>query len=213
MNVNCKREMKKRPMSPSPSCEDFEEDIDFSAIFPKTKIRNTIKEETSGLKVNDDGLNFIAACSAVFVRNLAKRALMLEEKGSNDVDDKSTLVDTAHIQKCIESNNAQYAFLKDVVDEFSKKTNSIAGDKQVVPVPAVASKKRKKDRNTTNTKQKERKKKTLPNLKRKDLIKDLITGKGEEGQIISNVVAIEEELISKGGRNEQHLEEDDDDYD
>jgi len=205
--------MKKRPMSPSPSCEDLEEDIDFSAIFTKTKIRNTIKEETSGLKINDDGLNFIAACSAVFVRNLAKRALMLVEKGSNDVDDKSTLVDTAHIQKCIESNNAQYAFLKDVVDEFSKKTNSIAGDKQVVPVPAVASKKRKKDRNTTNTKQKECKKKTLPNSKRKDLIKDLITGKGEEGQIISNVVAIEEELISKGGMNEQHLEEDDDDYD
>jgi len=205
--------MKKRPMSPSPSCEDLEEDIDFSAIFPKTKIRQTIKEETSGLKINDDGLNFIAACSAVFVRSLAKRSLMLVEEGSNDVDDKSTLVDTAHIQKCIESSNAQYVFLKDVVDEFSLKTKSFAGDKQVVPVPAVASKKRKKDRNTANTKQKERKKKTHPNSKRKGLIKDLITGKDEEGQIISNVFAIEEELISKGGMNEQHLEEDDYDYD
>lgn len=184
--------------------------MDSDGKFPISKIKAQLLRDDDVGRVSTKAVELIAACSALFVNDLArstKDASHTRKRKSSSKTNATakdvTLVTLAQIKKSVKTQK-EYGFLEGVLDGVTEK-NSFRYD-------AATAKRRKRLEDNNNTKQKSNSRK-----KAKSVSKLPIEASGSDDNEVENTAlreAIETSVTSKTthGRNRDIIE-DDDDYD
>lgn len=188
-----------------------DETLDPRTIFPKTKIKKMLRQNETLPRISAKATDFIAACSAVFVQQLAAIA-------SSDVNDDG-MVDAECVELCVEGDS-KYEFLEDVLDEFAERreaagaTHGSAAGKKAANLTTRNSKSKKPGatakgkaavkKGTIVAKACIGKKKTSATPPRSGAVKM------NDEVIVSAISAVTDGPVSK---DDDEYEEDDDDYD
>ena len=185
--------------------------MDSDGKFPISKIKAQILRDDDVGRVSTKAVELIAACSALFVNDLARSteaSHTRKRKSSsktNTTDKDATLVTLAHIKKSVKTKK-EYSCLDGVLDGVTEKS--------AFQYDAAAAKKRKRLEDNNNTKQKNNsRKKTIavPKLPAE------ASGSNDNNVVENRALceAIETSATSQnaGYGGERDIIEDEDDYD
>mmetsp|Transcript_6266 Transcript_6266/g.10233 ORF Transcript_6266/g.10233 Transcript_6266/m.10233 type:complete len:189 (-) Transcript_6266:1710-2276(-) len=188
--------------------------MDADGKFPISKIKAQLLRDDDVGRVSTKAVELIAACSALFVNDLARSAMSTAEASqtrkrkssskTNTAAKDVTLVTLAQIKKSVKAQK-EYNFLEGVLDGVTEK-NAFHYD-------TAAAKKRKRLEDNDNTKQKNKSRKKT-NAASKLPVE---AGDSADNDVVENRAlreAIETSVTSQNthGQNREIIE-DDDDYD
>ena len=185
--------------------------MDSDGKFPTSKIKAQLLRDDDVGRVSTKAVELIAACSALFVNELARSATEASHTRKRKSSSKTNatandvpLVTLAQIKKSVKTQK-EYGFLEGVLDGVTEK-NSFRYD-------AATAKKRKRLEDNNNTKQKSNSRK-----KTKSVSKLPIEASGAvDNDAVGNRAlrdAIETSVTSKATHGQKReIIEDDDDYD
>jgi len=186
--------------------------MDSDGKFPISKIKAQLLRDDDVGRVSTKAVELIAACSALFVSDLARSTTEAshtrkrKSSSKNTTAKDGTLVTLAQIKKSVKTQK-EYSFLEGALDGVTEKS--------AFQYDAAAAKKRKRlEDNNNNTKQKNNsRKKTKPGSK----LPAEARGSNNDNDVVENRAlreAIETSVTSQNthGQNKEIIE-DDDDYD
>lgn len=188
--------------------------MDSDGKFPISKIKAQLLRDDDVGRVSTKAVELIAACSALFVSDLARSTTEAshtrkrKSSSKNTIAKDVTLVTLAQIKKSVKTQK-EYSFLEGALDGVTEKS--------AFQYDAAAAKKRKRlEDNNNNTKQKNNsRKKTKPGSK----LPAEARGSNNDNDVVENralreAIETETSVTSQNthGQNKEIIE-DDDDYD
>jgi len=175
-----------------------ENDLDLTKIFPASKIKSHLQKDERVGRLLNRGVEFVGACSALFLRQLVEDAASEESK-----QQQGDVITLEQIQECVSTHKDKYDFLEDTVNSVrEKQCVSKYGDKKRKSAP-----KKTTPKSASANKSKTKKQKAM---------EQSILGEGgisaiDHTQASDLKEVIRDAQVASTGRTE--IVEDDDDYD
>lgn len=107
-------------MKPPPDLAENPSDIDWASVFPSSRIKSLLQQESGIGVLPKQSVDLIGACSALFVKQLWTQAI----NSKDETQQEAVVVTVDDVRRAIESNETWHDVLSGVLKDFPQEGSS-----------------------------------------------------------------------------------------